>query len=116
MADSTSKTSKTRKAAPAPEISPASSERVGKGHLSQKIADATGLPVGQSARAFDAVIKGIAEALKNGQSVNLPGIGSLRVKPVAARSGVRPGTTERIEIPAKRKVAFKTANRLNKEI
>jgi len=103
--------------AAAPEVqATAQLDRVGKGHFSELIANGTGISRAQSAAAFDTVLQGIADALKAGKSVNLPGIGSLRVRETAARSGVRPGTTERIQIPAGKKVGFKASSTLRDEI
>lgn len=44
--------------------------------------------------------------------MGLPGLGTFSVKQTAALTGVRPSTSERIQIPAGRKVAFKVAHTL----
>lgn len=54
----------------------------------------------------------VSEALKNGETVTLPGIGTWSVKERAARSGRNPQTGEAIEIPAKRVVKFSPAKNL----
>lgn len=54
----------------------------------------------------------VVTALQDGKSVGLPGLGTLSVKKTAARTGVRPGTSEKVKIPAGKKVAFKVASTL----
>ncbi|GBF06128.1 histone-like protein DNA-binding protein [Deinococcus aerius] len=86
--------------------------RLGKANLAEHVAKNTSLSKGQANLAVDAMIGAVVEALRQGQSVGLPGLGTLSVRETAARSGVRPGTSERIQIPAGRKVAFKAATTL----
>ncbi|MEF2279642.1 HU family DNA-binding protein [Deinococcus sp. YIM 134068] len=86
--------------------------RLGRTDLAEQVAGRTSLSKGQAAAAIDALLGGVVEALRGGQSVGLPGLGTLSVRETAARTGVRPGTSERIQIPAGRKVAFKVASTL----
>lgn len=57
-----------------------------------------------------AVLKALAvtlrEPLKQGDSINLPGIGTFKVVERAARTGHNPRTGEQISIPARRQVKF----------
>lgn len=48
----------------------------------------------------------VTGALREGESVALPGLGTISVKATAACTGVRPGTNQQIPIPAGRKVSF----------
>ena len=88
---------------------PAERNKLAKTQLVDQIAEKSGLSRKQSNEMLDATLDIIVEALKSGKTVGLPGLGTLSVKETAARMGVRPGTTERIEIPAGKKVAFKVA-------
>lgn len=54
--------------------------------------------------------------LKQGNKVQLTGFGTFEVRERAARTGVRPGTTEKIEIPASKVPAFKAGKTLKDEI
>jgi len=58
----------------------------------------------------------MGEALRAGQTIGLPGVGTLSVKATAARTGVKPGTAEKIQIPAGKKVSFKIATDLKKSL
>ncbi|MFC3834254.1 DNA-binding protein [Deinococcus sp. KSM4-11] len=90
----------------------AASTKVAKTQLVELVADKTGLTKKQSEEAVSAMLDAVVSAVKNGQSVGLPGLGTLSVKATAARTGVRPGTSEKIQIPAGKKVAFKVASTL----
>lgn len=69
----------------------------------------TGLSRKQSGDAVQAVLDVMESSLRAGKAVGLPGLGTFGVKETAARTGVRPGTSEKIAIPAGRKVSFKVA-------
>ncbi|MBX8467008.1 MULTISPECIES: HU family DNA-binding protein [unclassified Deinococcus] len=101
------------KAAPAAK---AESNKVAKTQLVEMVADKTGLTRKQSDEAVSAALEVILEAIKGGQSVGLPGLGTLSVKATAARTGVKPGTSEKIQIPAGKKVAFKVATTLKSNL
>ncbi len=101
------------KAAPAAKASkPAESTKVAKTQLVDMVADQTGLTKKQSEEAVSAMLDAIVTAVKGGKSVGLPGLGTLSVRATAARTGVRPGTSEKIQIPAGKKLAFKAATTL----
>ncbi|QBY06406.1 DNA-binding protein (plasmid) [Deinococcus metallilatus] len=92
------------------------SGKVAKTQLVEMVADKTGLTKKQSEEAVSAMLGVVVDAIKQGQSVGLPGLGTLSVKATAARTGVRPGTSERIQIPAGKKVAFKVASTLKSSL
>ncbi len=100
----------TKKAASAP--APAAPEKMNKSQLVEKVAEQTGLNKKQADEAVSTMLDTVVAALQAGQSVVLPGLGTLSVKETAARTGVRPGTTDRIQIPAGKKVAFKVSTTL----
>lgn len=88
------------------------SNKVAKTQLVELVADKTGLTKKQSEEAVSSILDIVVGALKGGKSVGLPGLGTLSVKATAARVGVRPGTSQKIQIPAGKKVAFKVASTL----
>ncbi|UFA51596.1 HU family DNA-binding protein (plasmid) [Deinococcus radiophilus] len=100
----------TKKASKAAAAAPA--EKMNKSQLVEKVAEQTGLTKKQADEAVSTMLDTIVDALRGGSSVGLPGLGTLSVKETAARTGVKPGTTERIQIPAGKKVAFKVATTL----
>lgn len=92
------------------------SGKVAKTQLVEMVASKTGLTKKQSEEAVSAMLGVVVDAIKSGKSVGLPGLGTLSVKQTAARTGVRPGTNERIQIPAGKKVAFKVASTLKSSL
>ena len=99
------------KAAAAKKV-PGESNKVAKTQLVELVADKTGLTKKQSEEAVSAMLDVVVDAIKSGKSVGLPGLGTMSVKETAARTGVKPGTSEKIQIPAGKKVAFKVASTL----
>ena len=97
------------KAAPAPAATP-KLEKIAKAELVDLIAQKTELTKKRAGDALDATLEAILETLKGGGKVGLPGFGTLEVRETQARTGVRPGTSEKIEIPAGKKLAFKIAS------
>ena len=83
-----------------------------KKELIKIVAEATGLPKKDVTTVVDTVFDKIAEALKNGESVNITGHGKYEVRERAARKGRNPQTGEEIEIPASKTPAFKPAKQL----
>jgi len=106
------------KAAPAAKAvaTPTTSTKIGKTELTDMIGDRAGMSKKDAASALTAVLDIMGEALRSGQTISLPGIGTLSVKATAARTGVKPGTAEKIQIPAGKKVSFKIAADLKKSL
>lgn len=111
-----SSSAKTPKALNSQAKSNSETEKLGKGDLIALVTDKTGLPKKQCEEVIGAMLECMVSGLKEGKSIGLPGIGTLSVKPTAARTGVRPGTAEKIQIPAGKKVAFKVASTLKGNI
>jgi len=83
-----------------------------KSELIEAVAEKTNLSKADAARAVDAVLESITEALKQGDSVALVGFGTFEVRERAARTGRNPRTGETIEIKASRAPAFKAGKAL----
>jgi DNA-binding protein HU-beta len=66
--------------------------------------------------AVDALFEVIAKELKAGEPVKISGFGSFEVKLRKARTGVIPGTSKPIKIPATKVVGFKPAKSLKESI
>ena len=57
--------------------------------------------------AANALVEIISDALKKGESLTLPGLGTFEVRERAARTGRNPKTGEELKIAASRVAAFK---------
>lgn len=67
-------------------------------------------------KAVNAVLELVAEALKNGEKVQIMGFGSFEVKTRAARTGKNPATGETIKIAASKAVVFKAGKALKDSV
>ncbi len=83
-----------------------------KSELIDKVAEAAELNKASATRAVEAVFDGIAQALKQGDTVNLVGFGTFSVGARAARSGRNPRTGETITIAASKTPKFKAGKGL----
>jgi len=101
---------------PTPEIKAVRADRIGKVELVEAISDKTGLIKKRAGDAVDVLLDTVVETLKAGGSVGLPGFGTLSVIETKARQGVRPGTSEKISIPAGKKIRFKIASTFKAEL
>ncbi|WP_407541659.1 HU family DNA-binding protein (plasmid) [Deinococcus radiomollis] len=90
--------------------------KIGKSELTDMLGERAGLSKKDAGAALSAVLDIMGEALKAGQTIGLPGVGTLSVKATAARTGVKPGTAEKIQIAAGKKVSFKIASDLKKSL
>lgn len=101
-----------KKASPATATTDTADSKIAKTQIVDLVAQRASLTKAESDKAVSAMLEVVVEALKSGKTVGLPGLGTMSVKATAARTGVRPGTTERLEIPAGKKVGFKVASTL----
>jgi len=83
-----------------------------KTELVEAVADQTDLSKAAAARAVDAVIENITNALKQEDDVSLVGFGTWSVKDRAARTGRNPKTGEPIQIKASKQPVFKAGKGL----
>lgn len=87
-------------------------KRVNKTELIDAIAASADLPKAAAARALDAMVDAITNALKNNEQVVLVGFGTFAVKERAARTGRNPQTGNPIEIAAAKIPGFKAGKAL----
>lgn len=78
-----------------------------KGQLIKAAADKAGFTVKQTTEIFDALLATVTDALKEGEKVQIVGLGSIELKKVAAKTGINPKTKEAVEIPASKKPVMK---------
>ncbi len=77
-----------------------------KTQLIDAIVAKTGLKKKDTDATLSAAVEAIAEALVNGEKVQIAGLGSFEVKTRAQRTGRNPKTQEEITIPASKYPAF----------
>jgi len=87
-----------------------------KSDLVAAIADNSGLPNADAARALSATTAAISDALANGDKVSITGFGSFLVRSRAARTGRNPQTGATIQISASKVPAFKAGKLLKESV
>jgi DNA-binding protein HU-beta len=85
---------------------------VGKSELTTRVAQRTGMPKSQAAKAVNAVVDTISDALAKKEGVSITGFGSWRVTETKARQGRNPRTGQAINIPAGNRVSFRPGSTL----
>ena len=87
-----------------------------KGDLINKVAESAGLSKTQATDAVNAALNGIADALKDGDKVQVVGFGTFSVSHRKERQGRNPQTGESITIAAKNVVKFKPGKELSDSV
>ena len=87
-----------------------------KAALVEEVADATGLTKKRAAIIVDTVFGNIAEALQQGEKVELRGFGSFRLRHREPRRGRNPRTGDRVDVPSRRVPYFKPGKELKELI
>ena len=85
---------------------------VSKADLTKTVANESGVSAKDAKTIIDAFISATETHLSQGDTVQLTGFGSFEVRERSARTGVKPGTTEKIQIPASKYPAFKAGKAL----
>ncbi len=87
-----------------------------KAELISAIAKSAGLTKKQADAAFKAAVDAVANSIKKGERVAIPGFGTFSVRQRAARKGRNPRTGAVIEIPGKKVVVFRPAKNLREGV
>jgi nucleoid DNA-binding protein len=85
-------------------------------NLIDQIAETAGSSKQDAEQIVDAVLGQIAEALRNGEKVDLRGFGSFQVRGKKERQGRNPRTGETMTIPAKKVAVFKPSKELAERV
>lgn len=85
-----------------------------KKELVNAIAAETGLSIKDSGKALNAFVAAFGDAMKKGQRIQLPGMGTFNIVNRSARVVRNPRTGDKLKVPAKKVVKFKAAPALSK--
>ncbi len=94
----------------------AKAKTVSKADLVDLVADKTGMKKKDVKAVMDTMISEVSAHLDKDFKVQLTGFGTFEVRKRKARTGVRPGTTEKIKIPASTYPAFKPGKALKETV
>jgi len=87
-----------------------------KSEIAGKVAQDTGIGVGQASDVVDAIFGAIAVTLAGGDEVAVSGFGKFGVTHRAARSGRNPANGETIQIAASNNAKFSAGSALKKRL
>ncbi len=87
-----------------------------KADLVNNVAETTGMKKKDVKVVVDAFLGETADLLDRDFKVQLTGFGTFEVRHRKARTGVKPGTTEKIKIPASKYPAFKPGKALKEKV
>ena len=85
-------------------------------HIAAELADKHGMSKKDATALLEDMVASFVSHLQDGERVRIPGLGILEVKQMKARMGRNPQTGEAIQIPAKKKVAFRVAKDLKEAV
>ncbi len=85
-----------------------------KKELVSTIAKEAGLTVKDAGKVVNVFVAAVGKAMKKGQRLQLPGLGTFSVVKRSARVVRNPRTGAKLNVPAKKVVKFKPAPALNK--
>ena len=85
-----------------------------KKELVKAIADGASLSIKDAGNALNSFVGAFGKAMKKGQRIQLPGLGTFNVTKRSARTVRNPRTGAKLNVPAKKVVKFKAAPSLNK--
>ncbi len=85
-------------------------------HIAADLADKHKLPKKQATQMLEDFVTHVVKNLKKGNRIRIGGLGILQVRKRAARMGRNPATGETIQIPAKKKIAFRAAKELKEAV
>jgi len=87
-----------------------------KAELIANVAEKTGLTKADTTKTLTGIIDTISETLASGEKVTFVGFGTFGVNDLAARKGRNPQTGKAIDIPARKKPAFKAGKQLKEVV
>ena len=87
-----------------------------KSELVDQVADRAAMTKHDAAKAVDAVLATVEDALRRGSEVTVAGFGKFHVSNRGARQGVNPRTGERIQIAASRVPRFTAGSGLKNAV
>ncbi len=87
-----------------------------KADLINRVAEKSGLTKTKTAEVIDALVETMQSALAEGDKITLVGFGSFNVSKREAREGRNPKSNEKIHIPAKTVVRFKSGKELTESL
>ena len=87
-----------------------------KSEIISKLADSAGVTKKQAQALMEGLVKTVVGAVKKGDPVKIPDLGTFRKVQSKARMGRNPQTGEPVKIPARKKVRFTVAKSFKESV
>jgi integration host factor subunit beta len=87
-----------------------------KSELIQALAEQQDLPLNEAESIVGTILEAIAEALVRGESVEIRGFGSFKVREYETYTGRNPKTGEKIQVTPKKLPFFKVSKDLSEQV
>lgn len=84
--------------------------------LANILAREVGMKKSLAYQCADALFEGLAESVVRGDRIEIRGFGSWEVKEARAKNGRNPKTSERVFVPARKKVMFRAGRILRADL
>ena len=94
----------------------AQNETLSKSDIIDQISNEADMAKKDVKTVVDHFLEAISNQLNSGGKVQLTGFGTFEVRERQAREGVKPGTSEKIQIPASKAPAFKAGKSLKEVV
>ena len=94
----------------------AKAKTVSKADLVQRVAEDLNMRKKDVKEVLDAMLDQVSASLDKGSKVQLTGFGTFEVRERKERTGVKPGTTDKIKIPSSKYPAFKPGKGLKDRV
>ena len=91
-------------------------DTISKAQLTDEVAESVAMTKVQAKTAVDALFEHITMHLQQGDKITVTGFGTFEVRERKARQGVKPGTSEKINIPASKAPGFKAGKSLKDSV
>ena len=89
---------------------------ISKADLVKELAEKTGVAAKDTKALVDGLFESVGAHLKSSDKVQITGFGTFEVRERRARTDVRLGTSEKIEIPASKYPAFKAGKSFKNQL
>ena len=90
--------------------------KIGKAKFVEMMATKNEMTKYEAAKAYDAFIGTLTEAMEKNIEVSMMGFGSFHLTSVKARYALNPLTGKKIRVKAHKRVAFKASSRLKEKV
>ena len=87
-----------------------------KANLVEALSEECSIPVRETWKIVDTMLKSMSDALSRGESIELRGFGTFKIKQYGTYQGMNPRTGERVKVKAKKLPVFRVGKHLQRAV